>query len=72
MKTWNIKGVCENCGFAYMGTISSKDTSFPVIKCPGCHKETVNFDEAYIVDRLNKNEHSAIDYNKSVIEIVTQ
>ena len=56
MNTWYIKGLCEECGFAYKGTISSKDTSFPEIRCQNCHHETINFDESYVIDKNNKDE----------------
>lgn len=72
MNTWNIKGFCENCGFAYKGTISSwKDGSFPNIACPKCHKRTDNFNESHIVDNLNKQEASIPDYKESVLEIIS-
>ena len=53
MNTWSIKGLCENCGFAYQGIIDSENGSFPKIKCPACHKETSNFDESSAIDKLN-------------------
>ena len=73
MKTWKIKGLCEYCGFAYKGTISnSKEVYFPIIKCPNCHTESQNFDEAYAVDALNKVEGTVLDYKESVFEIVSE
>ena len=63
-------GLCENCGFAYKGTISSEETSFPNIKCPNCHKETSNFDEEYAVNKLNEEEGSIPDYKESNFELV--
>lgn len=65
MNTWNIKGICENCGFQYTGKISSETSSFPSVKCPACHKETSNFDESYVVDKLNKEESNFIEYIES-------
>lgn len=65
MNIWNVKGICENCGFGYMGNIVSKDSSFPNIKCPKCNKVTENFDESYIVDKLNKEENNLIEYIES-------
>ena len=70
IKNWNIKGSCENCGFAYKGRISSNDTSFPVIKCPKCHKVTENFDEAHIVDKNDQAEGSTLKYEESVFETI--
>ncbi len=70
MNTWNIKGLCESCGFAYKGTISSNDSAFPRLKCPNCHKETSNFNEAHDVDHLNKVENSTPDYKESVFEVI--
>jgi hypothetical protein len=69
MRTWKIKGSCENCGFAYKGTISAEGASFPDIKCPNCHKVTQNFDEAVEVDRFDKEEGSALDYKESVFKV---
>ncbi len=65
-----IKGLCENCGFAYMGSVSLKDGSFVDIKCPSCHKLTYNFDAAPAVDELNKAEGRTLDYKESVFEAV--
>ena len=70
MNTWKIKGSCENCGFAYKGTISSKETFFPEIKCPNCHKATQNFDEEYAINHLEKVEGYALNYKESKFEIV--
>ena len=70
MNTWKIKGMCEYCGFAFKGTISSDETYFPAIKCPNCHKETQNFDEDYAIDALNKVEGTHLDYKESELEIV--
>lgn len=69
MNTWNIKGLCENCGLAYMVAINSKDGSFPDIQCPQCHNATFNFDKDFKVDELNKEEGSMPDYNESISEI---
>ncbi len=70
MNTWSIKGLCENCGFAYQGIIDSENGSFPKIKCPACHKETSNFDERSAVDKLNAEESSVPDYKESVLEVI--
>jgi phage FluMu protein Com len=70
MKPMQIKGLCENCGFTYEGTIESRDGSFVDIKCPNCHEVTHNFDENRAVDELNKAEGNKIDYKASVFEIV--
>ena len=72
MSTWKIKGSCEYCGFAYKGTISTKEIYFPQIKCPSCHEETQNFDEAYAVDALDKEEGTDFDYKESVFEIISK
>jgi hypothetical protein len=68
-KTMNLKGVCENCGFAYMGTVISTDGAIPEIKCPSCHKVTDNNDEAYAVDALNRAEGDTPDYKASELEL---
>jgi len=68
--TSRIKGLCENCGFAYIGTIRLKDGVFPDIKCPNCHKMTQNFDEARAVDELNKVEGNTLGYKESVFKTV--
>jgi hypothetical protein len=73
MKTADIKGSCEHCGFAYKGTISlGTDGAFPDIKCPNCHEETQNFDEDSIIDENDKTEHYNLDYKESVFETVEQ
>lgn len=70
MNTWNIKGSCENCGFVYKGTVSSIDSYFPRIKCPACNIETLNFDEANEVNKLDKSELAELPYKESVFEII--
>jgi len=70
MNTWKIKGVCQSCGFAFMGIISSNETYFPIVKCPNCHAETQNFDEEYAINALNKVEGTVLDYKESVLETV--
>ncbi len=54
MKEEKIKGMCENCGHAFVGTVKLENGGFPVFNCPKCGEETQNFDSAYEVDRLNK------------------
>lgn len=70
MNTWTIKGQCEYCGFAFKGTISSKETFFPAIKCPTCHEETQNFDENHAINAINKYEGTILDYKESQLEVV--
>ena len=60
-----IKGSCENCGFAYKGTVTLNNGSFPNILCPQCKKETCNFDDASSVDHLEKTEGYKLDYTES-------
>lgn len=67
MNTWNIKGVCEHCGFAYTGSISSESDVFPVVHCSQCKKPTENFDEESVVDELNKYESFTPDYKTSTL-----
>lgn len=62
--TFEIKGLCENCGFTHEGTLVGKDGHFPNIKCPKCGKETLNFDERDAVDALNKDEGIELTYTK--------
>jgi len=67
MKNEVIKGSCEHCGFAYKGIIiPGADGDFPNIKCPNCHQETHNFDEASIVDERDKVEHYDLDYKENL------
>lgn len=68
-KTLRAKGTCENCGFAYMGTVRTPDGVIPEIKCPNCHQVTNNNDEAYAVDALDKAEGARIDYKASKLEV---
>jgi hypothetical protein len=72
MYTWEIKGSCEYCGYLYKGTITAKDASFPVIKCPSCHRVTDNFEEADDVERLNASEGVTLDYTLSSFETAEQ
>lgn len=67
METEIIKGQCENCGFTYTGEVPSP---FPDIECPSCHHITNNFDSAYAVDRLNKEEGSDLEYTPSILKAV--
>lgn len=67
MNTWNIKGLCENCGLAYKGSISSESEVFPTVSCSQCKKQTENFDEESVVDELNKYEGSTPDYKTSTL-----
>lgn len=56
----HIKGLCENCGFAYEGDVRMKEGKyFPLIKCPTCNKETQNFDNAADVEAQMKAEGEA-------------
>lgn len=68
MHTWSIKGLCENCGFAYQGDIYSMTKSFPHVQCPGCKNQTENFEEEQVVDELNKYEHSVPDYKAFILK----
>lgn len=70
--TYTIKGSCENCGFAYKGTIPSIEGSFAEIKCPKCGKHTQNFDEASAIDDLEKAEGYKLDYQESQFEVIKQ
>lgn len=57
-----IKGSCEHCGFDYTGEVKLKDGSFPDIKCPGCGKETHNFDSAAEVEANDAFEGRGVHY----------
>lgn len=70
--TEQIKGSCENCGFAFEGTIemveeknlhgSIKLFGFPGIKCPKCHEETNNWDQAQDVEERDRHEDRVMKY----------
>lgn len=60
--SFEIKGSCENCGFAYMGTIPADNGSFPVVFCPHCKEETQNFDEAHAMDGSDNEEGTEFEY----------
>jgi len=68
--TDRIKGLCENCGFAYAGNVRCEDWAKNDIKCPNCQQVTSNNDEATAVDQINKAEGNKFDYKESVIETV--
>jgi len=70
MNSWSIKGTCENCGFAYKGSIGSDKTVFPVIHCPACHEATYNFDEETTVDRNDIVEAHMVDHKETVFDVV--
>lgn len=58
MKTYEIKGTCENCGFAHQGTVAQDyiDSHEGGVVCPSCAEVTCNWDESFAVDRLDKEE----------------
>jgi hypothetical protein len=60
--TYDIKGSCESCGYAYMGKLDH--TVAESVACPSCGKETMNFDDASIVDERDKTEHHGLTYNE--------
>lgn len=64
MNQENIKGQCEHCGYCFEGVVTLQDGVFPDLKCPACHEETMNFDSAYEVDKLNESEGSTPVYNQ--------
>src|SRR5579872_2306908 len=68
----SIKGACEHCGFAYKGDFPKQNgrVMFFLIKCPKCGLRTDNFDETYLIDRLEKIEGFHFDYAESVFEII--
>lgn len=60
-----IKGSCENCGFAFTGTIKVTHGVYPSsVPCPGCHLKTMNWDAARYVDALDREESHALDYQE--------
>jgi hypothetical protein len=69
-KTLAVKGACENCGFAYKGTVGTPDGAIPDIQCPSCGQVTNNNDEAYAVDALDKAEGVNIAYTQSTLKAV--
>ena len=68
--TYEIKGNCEHCGFAYKGIIPAIDGAFAPIACPKCGKQTENFDEASIIDENDKTEHYGLDYKESKFKVL--
>jgi len=62
--TYDIKGSCEYCGYAYMGKLHCRTMAFEPISCPTCGEETMNFDEASIIDEMDKGEHYGLTYNE--------
>ncbi len=58
-----IKGTCENCGFAHRGFISH-DGVWPEVRCPGCGQETQNFDSSNVIDSMDKYDGVHIKYKK--------
>ena len=68
-KILTLKGACENCGFAYMGTVRTPDGVIPDIECPNCHQVTNNNNEAYAVDALDTAEDAKIDYKASKLKV---
>lgn len=73
MKTYDIKGLCEYCGFAYKGTIGTEadGVSFARIECPNCGKETENFDEAHEIDELDVTEGNTPSYVHSEFKAIS-
>lgn len=63
-----IKGCCENCGFAYKGQLRLDNGAFPRIKCPKCDSWTSNFDEAQTIEEQEKAEGFHFDYVESPFE----
>lgn len=55
-----IKGSCEHCGFAFKGEVKEMGE----LVCPNCKKVTQNFDEAYVIDGLEKAEGYKLDYQE--------
>lgn len=68
MKTELIKGQCPDCGFAFKGEVELVAGIFPNINCPKCGEPVENFDNAEIVDELNKNEKVEIVYEDVVFK----
>jgi len=62
--------VCEECGYAYKGEPPYNGGVFPLIKCPSCKRETHNFDEAHVIEELEKTEGFHFDYVESEFEVV--
>lgn len=71
--TYEIKGQCEECGFAYKGTIGTDvdGSSFARIKCPSCGEETYNFDTADMVEIRDKEDGHNLSYKQSTFETVS-
>lgn len=62
-KEIKIKGMCEQCGFAFKGRVHFPTEAYESIICPVCKNETDNFDDAHSVDELNReNGHGKIKY----------
>lgn len=66
-----IKGSCENCGFAYKGLVETDKGVFRRIKCPSCKEETMNFDDSKAIAELDKAEGlEGIAYKQSTFEYI--
>lgn len=62
-----IKGQCENCGEGFKGKVSQGyiDKNEGSVRHT-CGQLTQNWDEAYVVDALNKEEGTQIEYKEVV------
>ena len=70
MNEYEIKGMCEWCGFAYQGKPKGNDGVFDQVVCPSCGLNSQNFDQSYAVDELNKADGNDIDYQESELDII--
>lgn len=71
MENFKILGLCEFCGFAYKGELPNKDGALPLILCPKCKEETMNFDEeSSVLSQLEDENLKKLEYTVCKFQII--